>query len=86
MRVERAPGVRVEVPGTDGAAAYAPRSRLRAASTAHEPVCAWTDRTSAAFVSLNAHSRDFFGLPELTRAMAAPARERTSRLGAGVPM
>ena len=30
--MEPAPGVRVEVPGTDRAAAHAPRSRLRAAS------------------------------------------------------
>ena len=72
----------VEVAGTDGEAVYAPQGGLRAAVTVHVPLIRTADRSSTAFVTLNAQVQDSFGLPELTRAGPAAARERTSTLGA----
>ena len=44
------------------------------------------ERTSTAFVTLDAQTRGSFDLPEFTRAKHAAPRERTAMLGVQVPL
>ena len=77
-----APGVHVEVAGTDGAAGDGRRSGPRAATAVLCASLRMADCASTAIVTLNAQTHGSFDLPELTRAGAAAAREGASRLGA----
>ena len=84
--MQPAPTVHVEVAGTDGAAAHAPRRGSRAAAAVHTPALCTADRTPTAILTLTAQTHDSFGMTELTRVEAAAARARTSGFGAGMPM
>ena len=81
--IEYASVVHVEMAGTGGAARHAPRSDPLAATAVPCTFLHMADCASTAIVTLNAQTRAFFGLSELTHAIHAAARERSSELGAG---